>query len=142
MRAKRRTSPYGSRHLNQGTPKRPSSFYAFAKARAHEQLKRIKRCQFLCILAVCLGILGFQTAKCFNKYFLKSTGTADKYVHASVTAFPEMTVCPTTPYRLESLVHHGVDTRSQIQFGSKWISDKIGVTPQQFYEVSETMMQD
>lgn len=64
---------------------------------------------------------------------LKS-GTADKYVHVSKTAFPELTICPTYPYKLEVLQSNGIETRNNLRFGSNWISNDTNTTPEQFYK--------
>ena len=69
-----------------------------------------------------------------RKYLDKSTGTADKYVHVSLTSFPVMTICPTYPYRIDALKDNGVETKSDIQFGAKWVSDKEGKSAEKFYE--------
>ena len=55
-------------------------------------------------------------------------------MHVSLTSFPVLTICPTYPYRLEALNANGVATKSEIQFGAKWVSDKEGKTPNEFYE--------
>ena len=94
----------------------------------------MKKTQFFIILFISTGILCFQTAQCVDKFFLKATGTADKYVHVSKTSFPILTVCPTYPYKLDRLQHHGVETKSDIQFGAEFSSKIPGVTPQEFYE--------
>ena len=67
-------------------------------------------------------------------FWLQSTGTADKYVHVSKTAFPELTICPTYPYRLEALQSNGIETRNLLRFGSNWISNNTNISAEQFYE--------
>ena len=62
------------------------------------------------------------------------SGTADKYVHVSKTAFPELTICPTYPYKLEVLQSNGIETRNNLRFGSNWISNDTNTTPEQFYK--------
>ena len=64
-----------------------------------ENLKTIKRVQNVLIVIICTSVLAFQIGQCSFKYLDKETGTADKYVHVSNTSFPELTVCPTYPYR-------------------------------------------
>ena len=63
----------------------------------------------------------------------KSTGTADKYVHVSKTAFPELTICPTYPYKLDALQANGIPTRNKLRFGSQWVSNNSRITPRQLY---------
>ena len=73
-------------------------------------------------------------AKCIEKYLNKNTGTADKYVHVSKTSFPELTICPTYPYKLENLQSNGIAARNKIQFGASWISNNTNITPQSLYQ--------
>ena len=75
----------------------------------------IKRSQYAIIILACTVVLIFQCAKCAEKYMNKSTGTADKYVHVSKTAFPELTICPTYPYKDDRLSYHGVDIVRDLQ---------------------------
>lgn len=83
--------------------------------RKKNHAKHLKRVQYAFVLLFCTGVLLFQTFQCVEKYLLKSTGTADKYVHVSKTSFPVMTICPTYPYKLDRLQYHGVMTKSDIQ---------------------------
>lgn len=95
---------------------------------------RVKQCQFFTILIICVGILIFQASQCVIKYLEESTGTGDKYVHVARTSFPVMTICPAYPYKLDRLQHHGIMTKSDIQFQSAWISNDSTVDPITFYE--------
>ena len=63
----------------------------------------------------------------------KNKGTADKYVHVSKTAFPELTICPANPYKLNVLQANGINTRNDLRFGSKWISNDTTKSPSDFY---------
>merc|ERR1719232_1035372 len=99
----------------------------------YKNLDLIKKFQFGFIIIACTAVLIFQCAKCAEKYMDKSTGTADKYVHVSKTAFPELTICPTYPYKLDVSQKNGVPTRNALRFGSNWVSNSSSVTPQQFY---------
>ena len=54
-------------------------------------------------------------------------------MHVSKTAFPELTICPTYPYKLEVLQKNGVSTRNELRFGSNWVSNTTGKTAEQFY---------
>lgn len=67
------------------------------------KLKTIKKAQYGIIFVVCTAVLLFQVGQCAFKYLDKETGTADKYVHVSNTSFPELTICPTYPYREDVL---------------------------------------
>ena len=69
-----------------------------------------------------------------TSFSIKSIGTADKYVHVSKTAFPELTICPTYPYRLEVLQANGIETRNLLRFGSNWISNDTNLSAEQFYK--------
>ena len=93
----------------------------------------IKRMQYGFIITACTVVLGFQVAKCAEKYMNKSTGTADKYVHVSKTAFPELTICPTYPYKLDILQANGIETRNALRFGSNWIPNSTQFNAEEFY---------
>lgn len=94
----------------------------------------IKRFQYGFIFIACSVVLIFQCAKCAEKYILKSTGTADKYVHVSKTAFPELTICPTYPYKSDVLLANGVKSTNELRFQSNWISNNSRTSPQAFYD--------
>jgi hypothetical protein len=93
----------------------------------------VKRFQYAFIVIICTAVLFFQIGKCIEKYYSNNTGTADKYVHVSKTAFPELTICPTYPYKLDKLIANGISTKSEIQFGANWISNDSRKSPQDFY---------
>ena len=94
----------------------------------------IKHIQYAVIIIACTLVLIFQITKCFQKYYDKNTGTADKYVHVSTTPFPELSICPTYPYKLDKLQNNGIAARTKIQFESFWISNNSNVTPQSLYQ--------
>ena len=94
----------------------------------------IKRVQYGFIFMACSVVLFFQIAKCAEKFMAKSTGTADKYVHVSKTAFPELTICPTYPYKFDVLQANGISTRNELRFQSNWISNNSNKSPQDFYK--------
>ena len=98
------------------------------------RLKIIKRSQYVLIFVVCSVVLFFQVAQCAWKYLDKETGTADKYVHVSNASFPELTICPTYPYRLNVVQANGISTLSEVQFGAKWISNDTSKSVTDFYE--------
>ena len=97
-------------------------------------LTAIKRFQYFVIFIIASAILIFQTYKCVEKYMLRNTGTGDKYQHTSKVPFPEMTICPTYPYRLNVLNNNGISGKNSIQLGAQWISNDSSVTPVEFYE--------
>ena len=35
-----------------------------------------------------------------------------------------LTICPTYPYKLDVLREGGIETKSDIQFGARWVPDK------------------
>jgi hypothetical protein len=94
----------------------------------------VKRLQYAVIVITCTAVLCFQVGKCIKKFGTKSTGTANKYVHVSKTAFPELTICPTYPYKLDTLIANGIPTRNDVQFGASWISNDSRKSPQDFYK--------
>ena len=111
------------------TPNGKEKFGRFFKG----NLKWIKNIQYGIIFLACTAVLIFQIAKCVEKFLDKNTGTADKYVHVSKTSFPELTICPTYPYKLEVLQSNGIGGRNKIQFGAEWNSNNSYTNPQQFY---------
>jgi hypothetical protein len=94
----------------------------------------VKRFQYAVIVITCAAVLCFQVSKCVEKFVTKSTGTADKYVHVSRTAFPELTICPTYPYKLDTLIANGVHTKGDFYYGANWISNDSRKSPQDFYK--------
>ena len=88
---------------------------------------------------VFLSIFALLCSKCVEKYFGKTTSTADHYVHTSKVIFPELTLCPTYPYKLDILHQHGIKGRNSIQLENQWISNYSHVTPEHFY--SEVTLQ-
>ena len=98
-----------------------------------KHLVAVKRMQYGFIFTGCSVVLFFQVAKCAEKYLDKSTGTADKYVHVSKTAFPELTICPTYPYKLDILQANGIETRNALRFGSNWIPNNTQINAEEFY---------
>jgi hypothetical protein len=93
----------------------------------------IKRFQFAVIGITCTAVLFFQVGKCIEKFLAKNTGTADKYVDVSKTAFPELTICPSYPYKWDKLIANGIPTKEDIQFGGNWISNDSKKSSQEFY---------
>ena len=96
-------------------------------------LKWIKRIQFSLIICLCFGILVYLIIKNIGKFLEFSVGTADKYVLTTEAAFPELTICPSYPYKLDVLQKNGISSRHDIQFHSEWISKDSKITPQKFF---------
>ena len=71
-------------------------------------LQWIKRIQYFIIFVFCLGFLIYQIYACVGKYLEKAVGTADEYVLNNKTKFPELSICPSLPYREEILVKNGI----------------------------------
>lgn len=103
-----------------------------------QHLTGIKILQQVLIATFCTGLLLFQGWKCVDKFLSKKTGTADKYVHVSDTYIPELTICPTYPYKLDVLTANGITTTSQMQFGANWISNDSQKSAEYFY--NETVL--
>ena len=97
-------------------------------------LVAIKRIQYAIIIIGCSVVLIFQVGKLAEKYLDKNTGTADKYEHVSEISFPELTICPTYPYKLDQLQRNGIAGRNKIQFGAAWLSNNTNITPQSLYQ--------
>ena len=106
----------------------------FLQRLVKSKLKSIKRAQYGIIFLVCSAVLFFQCGQCALKYLDKETGTADKYVHVSNVSFPELTICPTYPYREDVLKENGIERAWEVQFGASWISNDSNTSPVQFYE--------
>ena len=96
-------------------------------------LKWIKRIQFSLIICLCFGILVYLIIKNIGKFLEFNVGTADKYVLTTEAAFPELTICPSYPYKLDVLQRNGINSRHDIQFHFDWISKDSKITPQQLY---------
>ena len=91
------------------------------KSFLESNLTTIKRIQFVLIVIVCTGVLISQIVQCVEKYVSRNTGTAEKYEHVSEIVFPEMTICPTYPYKLEVLQENGIAGTNNIQlFRNAW----------------------
>ena len=112
------------------TARAKEGLYWFIK----RNLKGIKRLQYFIIVLVASAVLFFQCSECVEKYLEKNTGTGDKYQHTSGVPFPEMTICPTYPYRLDVLNKNGIAGKNNIQLGAKWISNNSDVSPRELYE--------
>ena len=102
---------------------RPENFRKKASLKSVNLASMFKKMQYLLIILICTVVLLFQVAKCIDKYRDKNTGTADKYIHVSKASFPELTICPTYPYRLDVLQANGIATKNDLRFGSQWISN-------------------
>lgn len=98
------------------------------------KLRSIKKFQYGLIFVVCTAVLLFQVGQCALKYLDKETGTADKYVHVSNTSFPELTICPTYPYREKILQENGIERKWDVQFGASWISNDTTKSALEFYQ--------
>lgn len=117
-----------------------TSHLVSAKSRANigqffrGHLTIIKRIQYAAIFTICTLVLLIQVAKCVDKYLNKNTGTGDKYVHVSKTSFPELTICPTYPYKLDVLQRNGISNRNKIQLEAQWLSNNSLTTPQKLFK--------
>ncbi|TRY78208.1 hypothetical protein TCAL_14440 [Tigriopus californicus] len=76
----------------------------------------------LSLFFVCSGALVYLSYLSIHRYALRETATADKYLHISEVAFPEITLCPSNPYKLDILKRHGIRELRDIQFNAQWIS--------------------
>ena len=71
-------------------------------------LQWIKRIQYFIIFVFCLAFLIYQIYACVDKYLEKAVGTADEYVLNNKTKFPELSICPSLPYREGILQKNGI----------------------------------
>ena len=79
--------------------------------------------QSFCLLSACLVLTSLALEMCLEKWFQFETATADSYSHIKLQPFPELTVCPASPYKVDVLRAHGILERRDIQFGASWISN-------------------
>ncbi|XP_023334500.1 uncharacterized protein LOC111705999 isoform X2 [Eurytemora carolleeae] len=93
-----------------------------------------KKIQFILIFLVSFAILIVQGRQCVENYLKKLTSTGDTYAHVATLPFPELTICPTYPYKLDVLQANGIPSQSAIQFNSNWISNISFISPKQLYE--------
>ena len=76
-----------------------------------------------CLLSACLVLTTLALEMCLEKWWQFETATADSYSHIKLQPFPELTVCPANPYKVETLKAHGISEARDIQFGAGWISN-------------------
>ncbi len=95
-------------------------------------LRSFKRFQFSAIFLASLSLLVYQTVQCLSKYLERKTGTTDKYVHISSFPLPELSFCPSLPYKEEVLEESGIGGgRTDIQLRAKWVPPSQD--PEEFY---------
>lgn len=88
------------------------------------------------LLSVCSGVLVYLSYLSIHRYALRETATADKYLHISEVTFPEITLCPSNPYKLDILKRHGINDLRDIQFNAQWVSaTQPNLKPQEFMEL-------
>ena len=85
---------------------------------------------------ICLGVLLYLSYLSIRNFALRETATGDKYEHLSDVAFPELTLCPSVPYKRDFLKDNGIDDVKDIQFNAKWVSDIPGLTAKEFFKQS------
>ena len=79
------------------------------------------------MVSACLVLTSLALEMCLEKWFQFETATADSYSHIKLQPFPELTVCPAAPYKLETLKAHGISEAKDIQFGAAWISNDSNI---------------
>ena len=80
-----------------------------------------------CLVSACLVLTSLALEMCLEKWFQFETATADSYSHIKLQPFPELTVCPAAPYKVETLKAHGISETRNIQFGADWISNDSNI---------------
>ena len=80
-----------------------------------------------CYPAACLVLTSLALEMCLEKWLRFETATADSYSHIKLQPFPQLTVCPAQPYKLEVLRAHGVSEVSDIQFNAEWTSNDTDI---------------
>ena len=78
---------------------------------------------WVAILSACLVLTSLGLEMCLEKWFQFETATADSYSHIKLQPFPELTVCPASPYKVDVLRAQGILERRDFQFGASWISN-------------------
>ena len=128
---------------------------SFKKAKI---IKWLNYSQYFLISISCTLILVYEISVLVDKYLEKNTGTgdlfvkfdvcksriskrlyfcivqADKYVHISKTPFPDLTICPTNPYKEEVLIKNGITNREDYRWNAKWNSNDSSISPKQLFE--------
>ena len=59
-----------------------------------------------------------------TKYTAGNTATSDKYQHIATLPFPDLSICPSYPYKLDVLQANGITDKSSYQFKAGWVSTK------------------
>ena len=80
-----------------------------------------------CVLSACLVLTSLALEMCLEKWFQFETATADSYSHIKLQPFPELTVCPAAPYKVETLKAHGISEKKDFQFRADWISNDSNI---------------
>ena len=80
-----------------------------------------------CLVSACLVLTSLALEMCLEKWFQFETATADSYSHIKLQPFPELTVCPAVPYKLQTLKDHGISETRDVQFGANWISNDSNI---------------
>ena len=71
--------------------------------------------------------------ECVDKYLSGNTATADKYQHISTAPFPDLTICPSYPYKIEVLKSNGVPDKTTYQFEAGWVSNIKSKSVEEFF---------
>ena len=85
-------------------------------------------------LQVCLGLLIFFMRLCLTKYLANNTATADSYSYIAAEPFPDLTVCPSVPYKANVLLKNGIPDRKSIQFESDWVSNDSTTSAEDLFD--------
>ena len=84
-------------------------------------------------IAVCFFLLARAIIECVDKYLSGNTATADKYQHIITAPFPDLTICPAYPYKIEVLNSNGVPDKSTYQFKAGWVSNNTAKNAEEFF---------
>ena len=71
---------------------------------------------------------------CLDKYLASNTATAESYSYIADQPFPELTVCPSLPYKENILARNGIPARKYIQLEADWVSNDSRTTPEDLFE--------
>ena len=71
---------------------------------------------------------------CLDKFLANNTATAESYSYIADQPFPDLTVCPSLPYKKNVLVKNGIPARKNIQLGAEWVSKDSRTAPEDFFE--------
>ena len=94
----------------------------------------VKKIQFTLLVLGATAFLVVRVYNCFTTWLDSETGTRTLYLPTSETPFPDLSICPSDPYNLETLIQNGIKGVDEYRFNSNWNSDNPGKKAKDLYE--------